>query len=58
MELKLLQDERAMVLVGGYAPLNCRTAAEMRGSQGNCCDYSFLSGPRQEPLKRNILLIF
>lgn len=43
MELKLLQDERAMVLVGGYAPPNFRTTTEIRGSQGNCYDYSFPS---------------
>lgn len=58
MELQLLQDERAIVLVGGYAPPNFRTTTEIRGSQGNCCDYSFLFGPRQELLKHNILLIF
>lgn len=57
-ELKLLQDERAVVLVGGCAPPNFRTTSEIRGSQGNCCDYSFLFGPRQELLKHNILLIF
>lgn len=58
MELKLLQDERAMALVGGCATPNFRTTTEIRGSQGNCCDYSFLFGPRQELLKHNILLIF
>lgn len=58
IELKLHIDERAMVLVGGCATLNLRTTTEIRGSQGNCCDYSFLLGPRQELLKHNILLIF
>lgn len=42
-ELKLLQDE-SMVLVGGCATPNFRTTTEIRGSQGNCCDYSFLLG--------------
>lgn len=58
MELKLLHDEKAMVLVGGCATPNFRATTEIRGSQGNCCDYSFLFGPRQELLNHNILLIF
>lgn len=58
MELKLLQDESATVLVGGCAMPNFTTTTEIRGSQGNWCDYSFLFGPRQELLKHNILLIF
>lgn len=53
----MLQDE-SMVLVGGCATPNFRTTTEIRGSQGNCCDYSFLLGPRQELWKHNILLIF
>jgi hypothetical protein len=54
----LLLDKNAMVFVGGYATLNFRATTEIRGSQGNCCDYSFLLGPRQELFKHNILLIF
>lgn len=58
MGQKLLLDERAMVLVGGCATPNFAATTEIRGSQGNCCDYSFLLGPRQELSKHNILLIF